>query len=32
MMLIVWAVVTLYLCVERFCESYGDPVDERKKR
>jgi hypothetical protein len=31
LLLVVWAVVTLYMAFDRFRESYGDPVSEEKK-
>ena len=31
LLLIAWAVVTLYLVIERFSESYGDPVDDSQQ-
>ena len=30
LLLIVWAVVTLYMVIDRFSESYGDPEEKEK--
>lgn len=32
LLLIVWAVVSLYLCIERFSEAYGDPEEKGEKK
>jgi hypothetical protein len=32
LLFIVYVVVALYMVIDRFSESYGDPVDEEKKQ